>query len=70
MQSRKKLYDVNGEKSLTERQCRNWFTPFRFGDFDLKDPQRSGRLTEVDEDKIKAMIENTGRNTTRERRET
>ena len=30
VQARKKLYDVYGEKSLTERQCRNWFARFRF----------------------------------------
>ena len=61
-----KLYDVYGEKSLTERQCQNWFSGFRSGDFDLKDAPRSGRPTEVDEEKIKAMIENNQRSTTRE----
>ena len=66
MQARKKLYDLYGEKSLTERQCQNWFARFRSGDFDLKDAPRSGRLTEVDDDKIKAMIKNNRRSTTRE----
>ena len=65
MQARKKLYGVYGEKSLTERKCQNWFTRFRSEDFDLKDTPRSGRQTEVD-DKIKAMIENNWRSTTRE----
>ena len=37
VQARKKLYDVYGEKSLTERQCQNWFAGFRSKDFDLKD---------------------------------
>ena len=37
----KKLYDVYGEKSLTERQCQNWFGRFRSGDFDLKDAPHS-----------------------------
>ena len=64
MQARKKLYDVYGEKSLTERQCQNWFARFRSGNFDLKDAPRSGRPTEVDHDKIKAMIENNRRGTT------
>ena len=50
VQTRKKLYDAYGEKSLTELQ--NWFAPFRSGDFDLKDAPRSGRPTEVDDDKI------------------
>ena len=65
-QARKKLYDVYGEKSLTERQCQNWFARFRSGDFDLKDAPRSGCPIEVDDDKIKAMIENNRRSTTRE----
>ena len=46
-QARKKFYDVYGEESLTERQCQNWFSRFRSGDFDLKDASRSGRPTEV-----------------------
>ena len=66
MQARKKLYGVHGEKSLTERQCQNWFARFRSGHFHLKDAPRSGRPTEVDNDKIKAMIENNRRSSTRE----
>ena len=61
MQARKKLYDLYGGKSLTERRCPNWFARFRSGDFYLKDAPRSGRPTEVDDDKIKAMIENNWR---------
>ena len=61
--TRKKLYNVYGEISLTERQCYN---RFHSGDFDLKDVPRSGRPTEVDDDKIKAMIENNRRSTTQE----
>ena len=50
VQARKKLYeyDVYSEKSLTERQCQNWFARFRSGDFYLKDATRPGRPTEVD----------------------
>ena len=66
MQAWKKLYDVYGEKSLTECQCQNWFARFRSGDFVLKDAPRSGRPTEVDDDKIEAMIENNRRSTTQE----
>ena len=66
VQARKKLYDVYGEKSLTERQCQNWFTRFRSGDFHLKNAPRSGRPTKVDDDKIKAMIVNNRRSTTQE----
>ena len=66
MQAQKKLYDVYGEKSLTELQCQNCFVCFRSGDFDIKDASRSGRPTEVDDDKIKVMIENKRHRTTRE----
>ena len=62
----KMLCDVYGEKSLTEHQCQNWFAPFRSGYFDLKDAPRSGCPTEIVDDKIKAMIENNRRSTTRE----
>ena len=48
VQVQKKLYDVYAEKSLTERQCQNWFARFRSGDFHLNDAPRSGRPTEVD----------------------
>ena len=66
MQAREKLYDVYGEESLLERQCQNWFARFRSRDFNLKEAPRSRSPTEVDDDKIKAMIENNWRNTTRE----
>ena len=62
MQAQKKSYDVYGEKS--ERQCQNYFARFCSGDFDLKDAPGSGRPTEVDDDKIKAIIENNRRSTT------
>lgn len=52
--------------ALQERQCQRWFTKFRAGDFDLNDAPRSGRPTEVDDDKIKALIESNPRYTTRE----
>ena len=66
VQAQKKLYDIYGAKSLTERQFQNWFARFRSRDFDLKDASRSGRSTEVDDNKIKAMIGNNRRSTTRE----
>ena len=66
VQARKKLYDVHGEKSLTERQFQNWLARFCSGDFYLKDALRSGRPTDVDDDKKTAMIENNQRSTSRE----
>ena len=66
VQAQIKLYDVYGEKSSTERQCQNRFARFRSGDFDLRDATRSGRSSEDNGDKIKVMIENNRRSTTRE----
>ena len=66
VQAQKKFYDVYGEKSLTERQCQIWFARFRCGDFYLKVAPRSGCPTEVNDDKIKATIENKQCSTTRE----
>ena len=48
----------------SRKKCQKWFASFRSEDFELKDPPRFGRPTEVD-DKIKAMIENNRRSTTR-----
>ena len=56
-QAAKKLRDVYGEESLTDRQCRNWFDKFRSRDFLLKDEQCSGRPNEVNDGQIKAIIE-------------
>ena len=42
VQARKKLYDVYGEKLLTERQYQNWFARFRSEDFVLKDSASRG----------------------------
>ena len=56
-QGAKELRDMYGEEALKDRQCWNWFIKFRFGDFSLKDEQRSGRPNEVDDDQIKAIIE-------------
>ena len=61
-QAAKTLRDVYGEEALKYRQCRNWFNKFRFGDFSLKDEQRSGRPNKVD-DQIKAIIK-SGRHVT------
>ena len=66
VQARKKLFDVYGKKSLTERQCQNWLSRLSSGHFDLKNAPRRGRPTKVDDDKIKAMIKNNQPRTTRE----
>ena len=53
----KEICEVYGVNCLTERTCQNLFKKFRLGDFSLKDDQRSGRPSEVDEDIMEAIIE-------------
>ncbi|XP_018337512.1 PREDICTED: histone-lysine N-methyltransferase SETMAR-like [Trachymyrmex septentrionalis] len=65
-QACEKLRKVYGVDALKERQCQNWFKKFRAGDFNLKDAPRSGRPTEVDDDKMEAFIKSNSRYTTRE----
>ena len=52
---------VQVRKKLNEYR----FPRFHSENFDLKDASRSGSSTEVDDDKIIAMIENNRRSTTR-----
>ncbi|EZA47187.1 Histone-lysine N-methyltransferase SETMAR [Ooceraea biroi] len=66
VQAHTKLCDVYGEDALKLRQCQNWFTKFRSGDFNVKDAPRSGRPIEIDDDKRKALIDSNRRLTTRE----
>ena len=65
-QAAKKLCDAYGEEALKDRQSRNWFDKFRFGDFSLNDEQRSGQSSEVDDEQIKAIIESDRHVTVRE----
>ena len=65
-QARKKSCAVYGNEALKERQCQNWFTKFRFADLSLKNDQRPGRPVEVDETRIKAIVDSDRHNTTRE----
>ncbi|KAM5254151.1 histone-lysine N-methyltransferase SETMAR-like [Hipposideros larvatus] len=69
-QACEKLREVYGDNALQECECQRWFTKFRAGDFDLNNASRSGRPTEVDDDKIKALIESNPHYTTREIAET
>ena len=62
-QATKKLFNVYSDKSLKDRQCRNWCDKFRSGDFLLKDEQRSGLPNKVDDGGIKVII-GSGRHVT------
>ena len=56
-EAHKEICEVYRVNCLTEPTCQNLFKNFRSGDFSLKDDQRSGRPSEVDDDSMKAKIE-------------
>ncbi|XP_035207565.1 histone-lysine N-methyltransferase SETMAR-like [Stegodyphus dumicola] len=53
----KEMLAVYGVDSLKEYMCQNWLKQFHSGDFSLKGDQRRSRLSEVDDDSIKAIHE-------------
>lgn len=61
-----KICAVYGAGTVSKRVCQNWFSKFRAGDTSCQDNERSGRPSAVDDDQIKALIENNPRYTTRE----
>ncbi|EZA49389.1 hypothetical protein X777_11887, partial [Ooceraea biroi] len=63
--TRKKIYAVYGEDSVSERMCGKWFAKFPAGDFWHDNAPRSEQLIKVDDNQIKTQIENVPRYTTR-----
>ena len=53
----RKLCGVYGDEYLSERQCQNWFSRFRSGNFDVKDEPRPGRPIVEKVDEILKKIE-------------
>ncbi|XP_018376647.1 PREDICTED: histone-lysine N-methyltransferase SETMAR-like [Trachymyrmex cornetzi] len=56
-EAHRKMCGVYGDDALTEHAAQKWFAKFRSGDTSLEDGSRSGRLTEVDSNDIKALVE-------------
>ena len=46
-----------GEGTVSDRTCRRWYEKFETDDFDLSDKPRSGRPSLIDNDVVKAMLE-------------
>ena len=42
---------------VSDRTCRRWYEKFETGDFDLSNKPRSGRPSLIDDDVVKAMLE-------------
>ena len=51
------LLKMFGEGTVSDRTCRRWYEKFETGDFDLSDKPRSGRPSLIDNDVVKAMLE-------------
>jgi histone-lysine N-methyltransferase SETMAR len=55
-----------GKGALTDRTCRFWFAKFRKKQRDLSDEPHTGRPIELDEEALRAVIEDDPRQSTRE----
>ncbi|CAF1339598.1 unnamed protein product [Rotaria magnacalcarata] len=55
-----------GEGAAADRTCRDWFKRFREGDMSLEDRLKSERPLEFDIERLKILIEDNPRLTTRE----
>ena len=53
----KNICAVYGENAFSSRTCRKWFQHFTAGNFCLEDEKRSGRPPQIDEDKIRDLVE-------------
>ena len=60
------ICNVYGEGVIGERAAQKWFAKFKNGDFDLDDTPRSGRPSKFDEDRLKALLKEESRQTSRE----
>ncbi|CAK9820139.1 Histone-lysine N-methyltransferase SETMAR [Anthophora quadrimaculata] len=60
-----KICSVYGEGLITDLAVRNWFIKFRSGDTTLKDEPRAGRLSDFDDNLLKAILEQNPRQSTR-----
>jgi len=61
-----KICAVCGKDAVKERVCQKWFPKFRSGNFSIQDAPRLGRPVEIDQDKVKTLIDTNKRYTTRE----
>lgn len=53
----KKICDVYGPDTVSERSAREWFSRFRAGIFEVKDAPRSGRPIADKDDEIVRIIQ-------------
>ena len=51
-----KIVYVYGKEAISERTCQNWFKRFCSKDFALKNKQRPGRLIQVNDEELRAIV--------------
>ncbi|KOX68336.1 Histone-lysine N-methyltransferase SETMAR [Melipona quadrifasciata] len=61
-----KICSVYGEGLISDRAVRSWFAKFRSGDTTLKDEPRAGRSSDLDDNLLKAILEQNPRQSTRD----
>ena len=57
---------ASGKNVVNERTVQRCFKKFRSGDISLEDKDRSGRPSTVDDDRLRAIVEDNPRKTVRE----
>lgn len=64
-QTSRKVNEAFGEGSVTERCVQKWFKKFREGDMTLQNEEGQGRPSTVDDNQLKATVEENSRTTIR-----
>ena len=65
-ESARRINDAFGSDTISERTVREWFARFRAGDNNLQDKPRSGRPSELNDDRLKRLVKANPQQTTRE----
>lgn len=64
-EAHRNICDLYGDV-ICIRQCQQWFSRFRSGDFDLQDRKKSGRPSVLDNNDLKTLVESNPRQTIEE----
>ena len=64
--SSRRINATFGDGTMSERKTQDWFRHFQNGNFNLEDSPRSGRPAQVDNDRLRQLIEADSRQTTRD----
>ncbi|GFY14858.1 mariner Mos1 transposase [Trichonephila clavipes] len=51
------LSNTYGEAAISEKTCREWFQPFKNGDFDVEDQHGGGREKVFEEAELEALLD-------------